>query len=525
MKVFFNGKFISCEEDNSLFSVLVEDKGKILYTGNDLPEKYRAFKKQDMNGKTISPCFGDTHMHFTSACLLSLDVRTCNTISEVINVMKEYAEKNPKDPVIGAFGISDHIMLEKRLPTKNELDQVSDRPVLLVKYDGHAGILNSSFIEILPENLKNHQDLNFSTGECKEEAFQKLCIFAAHKKLLKPSMIFRNIPRLMDQLGQLGINLIMPVEGLEGDDSPYDLMLALDKQTPIKVLPFLQTMDIERAIKKKCKRVGGCFVNQLDGCFGAKDAALKEAYKDDPNNYGWLVYQQEEVDAFVKKAHQNKIQLAIHAIGDRAIEQGVNAFDKVLGDTRDNPYRHSIIHGDLFPKDSIEKAGACQLYCALQTPFLTWPEEPLEYLEGILGHRAFEKHPLPLMIEAGITLANGSDHPSSRVNPIMGLYASCNHPNESYSVDIYTALKMHTLYPAKLAHQENRMGSLSPGKVADFVVFNQDLTEMPRETLKDLQIEAVYYGGKNYRDHPFRIRPIGLMLGTLRRKFFPESSS
>ncbi|WP_350343153.1 amidohydrolase family protein [Proteinivorax tanatarense] len=519
MRVFYNGKFISCEEENSIFSVLIEENGYIVYTGNDIPSEYNNFEHINMYGKCVTPCFGDTHLHFTSACLLSLDVRDCSSIPEVIDLMKNFANNNKKDKVVGAFGISKHIMKEKRLPHKNELDIISERPVLLVKYDGHAGVLNSKFIEILPQELKKHGELNESTGECSGEAFQKLCQFAAKIKLIEPSMILKKIPSLMDQLAQLGINLIMPVEGLEGDDSGYDLMVALDRQTPIRVLPFLQTMDIEKAIKKKCKRVGGCFVNQLDGCFGAKDAALKQPYNDEKNNYGWLVYSQEEIENFVKKAHENEIQLALHAIGDAAVEQAVNAFEKVLKDDLSKDHRHAIIHGDLFPKEYIQKAGRLKLYCAVQTPFLTWPEEPLEYLLEVIGDRAYQKHPLPLMLESGITVANGSDHPSSRVNPLMGLYSCCNHPNEKYRVDILTALKMHTLHTAELAHMEDTMGSLTVGKVADFVVFDRDITITHCEDLLDVNIDSVYYGGELYRKNSFKISNIKLILHVLKSKF------
>ncbi len=519
MTVFKNGKFVSCEEQNCFFNVLVEDKGRIVYTGNQVPAKYSSWQTIDMKGKCVTPCFGDTHFHFISTCFLPLDVRGCTNIPQVLEKIKKYTDGN-KEKVVEAFGISSHTMAEKRLPTKSELDTVSSRPLLLAKYDGHAGVLNSALINILPPEIRNHPDLNKETGECKSEAFQLLCNYSAKAGFITPGFIMKNIPRVINHLAEQGINLVLPVEGLENDYSTYDLTLGVERQTPIRVLPFLQTMSVEESLAKGCKRIGGCFVNQLDACVGAEDAALREPYLTDSTNKGWLLYDQQTVNEFVKKANRAGLQIAIHAIGDAAIEQVIIAFEEALKDYPNPGHRHAIIHGDLFPKEYLERAGKLGLYCAVQTPFLTWPEEPLEYLLKVIGERAYEKHPLPLMIDAGMTLCNGSDNPSSQVNPIMGLYSSCNHPNPKYSVDIVTALQMHTLNAAKFAFLDHDMGSLSVGKVADFVVFDRDITSIPVNTLLSAKMEAVYYGGKQYHSGDFKIKKIPLLKSVLKGSYF-----
>lgn len=509
MKVFANGKFVSCEQENRFFRVLITDKGKIVYTGDDIPVIYRKYPVQDMGGRCITPCFGDTHMHFISTCFLPLDVRDCTTIPQVLEKIKAYAKTN-KERAVEAFGISAHIMKEKRLPTRAELDSASQKPVLLAKYDGHSGILNSALIELLPYRIQHNHTLNCETGECTGEAFQLLCNFFAAAGFVRPSFVMQNIPRVLNHLAQFGINLIMPVEGLENDASTYYLADALDGQTPIRVQTFFHSLDVDEAVARGCKRIGGCFVNQLDGCFGACDAALREPYTNNPQSKGWLLHSQSAVNEFIKKANRAGLHIAIHAIGDAAIEQLIIAFEQALEDYPRTNHRHAIIHADLFPKEYLERAGKLGLYCAVQTPFLTWPEEPLEYLQEIIGDRALEKHPLPLMINAGLTLCNGSDNPSSQVNPLMGLYSSCNHPNSRYSVDIITALQMHTLNAAKFAFLDKEMGSLTEGKRADFVVFDQDITTMPKDQLLQAKIAEVYYGAKRY-EKPLRVAKLPLL--------------
>ncbi len=516
MIVFHNGRFFSCDEENETFQVLIADQGRIVYTGNEIPSGYQSAEKVDLNGCFVTPCFGDTHFHFTSTCFLPLDVRGTKNIPEVLELIRKYAENN-RQKAMTVFGISAHTMAEKRLPLKSELDLATRKPLALAKYDGHAAILNSALIDMLPQEIKNHPQMNLETGECYSEAFQLLSDYSAAAGFVTPSFVMENVPRVMNHLASLGINLVMPVEGFEDDSSPYDLTRAIDGQTPIRVLPFLQTMKVADAVIKKCPRIGGCFANQLDGCFGAEDAALREPYTNRPESKGWLLYDQETVNDFLIKANRAGMQIAIHAIGDAAIEQLILGFEAALEDYPRPDHRHAIIHGDLFPKEYLEKAGKLGLYCALQTPFLTWPEEPLEYLVELIGKRAYEKHPLPLMIKAGITLANGSDNPSSLANPLMGLYACCNHPNPNYRIDIATALKMQTINAAKFAFLENEMGSLTVGKVADFVVFDRDLCAIPPDTILDAKIIAVYFGGKPYQT-PFTIKKSALVGSVIKGK-------
>lgn len=516
MRAFINGHFVSCEEENRFFSVLVEEHGKIVFTGNNLPDIYRDVKAIDLEGRCVIPCFGDTHLHFTSMCYTPLDVRGFDNIPMMLEKIRNYC-KTAKEKVIISVGISENGVKERRLPTRLELDSCTDRPFALAKYDGHAGVMNTKFMELCPDEIKNHKDFNKDNGSCYSEAFAMLLVFVGDKGLITPMFTLNNMPRVINKLASLGINLITPVEGLGANQSPYDIVNTLDRQTPIRVKPFFQTMEAKDGVAKGCERVGGCFVNQLDGCFGAEDAALREPYTNNPNNKGWLTYDQETVDKFVIEANRAGMQIAIHAIGDAAIVQAIIAFEKALTDFPREDHRHTIIHADLFPKEYLDRAGKLGLYCAIQTPFLTWKEEPLEYLEKIIGDRAFEKHPLPLMLESGLILANGSDCPCTEVNPLMGLYSCCNHPNPKYRIDIITALKMHTLNCAKLAFLEKEMGSLMVGKVADFIVLDRDITSIETSQILNVKILGVYFGGKKY-DKKFKLNKISLLVGMIKGK-------
>jgi predicted amidohydrolase YtcJ len=244
--------------------------------------------------------------------------------------------------------------------------------------------------------------------------------------------------------------------------------------------------------------IGGCFATALDGCFGSEDAALKEPYSNNPRSFGTLFYSQQQVNDFVKAANRSGLQIAMHAIGDAAIEQALTAFELALNDFPREDHRHIIIHADLMYPETIEKAAKLGLYIALQTPFLYWRQEPMEYLQKILGDRVKNLIPLKSMLAAGLAIASGSDAPCTLPDPIASIYAACNHPNPQESVPVLDALRMHTSSCAKLSFDENKRGTLADGKLADFVVLDQNPLQIPVQKLNNVKVEALYLKGEKY---------------------------
>jgi predicted amidohydrolase YtcJ len=236
----------------------------------------------------------------------------------------------------------------------------------------------------------------------------------------------------------------------------------------------------------------------LDGCFGSEDAALRAPYSNNANNRGVLFYTQEQVNAFAKSANRAGLQIAMHTIGDAAIEQALNAYEAALCDFPREDHRHVLIHADLMDTAMIDKAASLGVAIALQTPFLYWPQEPVEYVQSLLGRRVEHLIPLKSMLEAGVLLASGSDGPCTLPDPILGIYAACNHPNSDERLSVLDALRMHTHWGAKLSFDEVERGTLTVGKIADFVVLDQNPLTMPVERLKNLQIQAVYLQGQRY---------------------------
>jgi len=519
MHVFKNAEFISCEEKNRIFSFLVEKDGQILFTGNQLPEEFKSCAAVDLNNQCVVPAFGDTHMHFSSFAYFNsgLDCRNVGDFDELGELIRGYIARGKKEKVILAFGCSAHTVKEKKLPSRHDLDRITDRPLMIVKYDGHAAVGNSALMTKMPAAILADPGFDKDTGWFYLNAFYR-AVNSITQSVSLPAL-FKNLIAGSDYLAGKGIALVHTAEGVGFPlDLDVDFMRFANRGLPQTFQVFFQTLDVKKALSRKLPRIGGCFATALDGCFGSEDAALKDPYTHNPQSRGTLFYPQNEVDDYVMRANRAGLQVAVHAIGDAAIDQALTAFEAALNDFPRDDHRHIIIHADLMDKAAVERAAKLNLCIALQTPFLYWPQEPVDYLRHILGKRVENLIPLKSMLAAGITIAGGSDAPCTLPDPVAGIFAACNHPNPDESVSVLDALRMHTAASARLSFDENTRGTLTNGKRSDFVVLNKNPLQTPVEKLNAVKVEALYLKGKEYEGQENR-STAGLLMDSVSNKY------
>lgn len=499
MNIYKNATFISCEDENRIFTVMAEEKGRIVYTGDEIPDKYASWPVTDLNGGCVVPVFSDTHMHFESYALFNstVDVRDCKDFSEMKTRFDEYMAKNPNTKFLPAYGCSAHTVSEGRLPERTDLDKMVSVPLLIVKYDGHAAVANSALIHQFPEAVTKDEGFDRNSGWLYQNAFYKGVNFITQK--VSPLKVLSGMYKAAGQLAGRGIGYVHTVEGVGyKNDIDVDTIRIASRGLPVLFRIFFQTMDVEKAKKHKLNRIGGCFSLALDGCFGSEDAALSEPYNNNPENFGFLAYSQAEVTNFCIRANRAGMQITMHAIGDVAVEQALNAYEAALQDTPRKDHRHIIIHADLIPEHMQERAAKLGIAIAVQPAFLDWKQEPEAYLERILGERSAKIIPLRSMLNKGILLSAGSDAPCTLPDPIMGIHLCCNHPNPLESITPLEALKMHTLWAAKTSFDEDQHGSLTPGKLADFVVLDKNPLDIHKSQLKTIEITDTYLQGEKF---------------------------
>lgn len=501
MKI-FKGPILTCDRHGTVLSYLVEHEGRIVYTGDTLPDRYPDTDIIDLGQKALIPAFGDSHLHFLSYALFSatLDVRDAEDFDGLSDLLSNYIRDTGAKVVLG-FGISAHHVHEKRMITLPELDRIENkRPVMLVKYDGHAAVMNTAMRQMLPPKIKKLRGYNAQTGLLYQEAF----FMAADHLTSKMSVIslIKQMLSAVDAMASKGIGLIHPAEGVGFPlDLDVDLVrfLARGLSNPFHIRPFFQTMDIKKVKKRKLPRVGGCFATALDGCFGSVDAALKAPYKNAPDNKGILFYPDAQVTDFVCKAHDNGLQVQMHAIGDAAFDQAVNAIVAAIKSNYRTDCRHGIIHGSLATAEGLDKCAEYNIGIAAQPGLLDLNLEPFSYLNEILGARAYDISPFRRMVDMGIHVSGGSDAPVTSPDPISAIHAACNHFNPSQSVTVMEALKMFTYEPARASFDEKDRGSLETGKLADMVVLDRNPLDMKAEEIRSLTTETLYLAGTPYK--------------------------
>jgi predicted amidohydrolase YtcJ len=500
MTVFKNAHCISCEPENREFSVLVEDKGRIIHCGNEVPAAYTACPAVDMGGKTVVPAFADTHIHFASHSLFesTLDIRDAEDFAQMGQMLRDYEAHTKKQKLTICFGCCAHTVKEGRLPNKDDLDACTTRPTMIVKYDGHAGVGNSALMASMPKAVRTDPGFNAQTGWMTQNAFYEGINFMSAQ--ISPLSILAGLQDTADAMARRGIALIHAAEGVGfKNDIDLDMMRFAARGLPQDFRIFFQTMDIHKVQKRRLPRIGGCFRLALDGCFGSEDAALLAPYANNPENRGFLSYTQEQVNRFCIEANRQGLQIAMHAIGDAAVEQALTAFEAARQDCLQEDARHILIHACLMNKVQQDRTAELKLTVATQPAFLYWRHEPQAYLDAILGKaRACAVMPLKSWIDKGIVVTAGSDAPCTIPDPIRGIYYACNHPNPDERLSPLDALRMHTAWAAYSSFDENRRGALREGLLCNFVALSDNPLTMRIEKLDTLGIDAVYFRGKRY---------------------------
>ena len=507
----YEGTIITCDGKGSVARYLVEDLGRILYVGDAIPAAYEAIPRHSLGEGALCPAFADTHIHFMSYALFSggLDVRLAKSNREIAGLVSAYAEKSRERIILG-FGASPHSVSEGTMITRREIDAACpDRPVFLVKYDGHAAVVNSALMSRLPAAVSAERGFDAEGGRMTQEAFFRATDFVTGTVSL-PDTLDRML-RAMDTLASRGIALVHSVSGV---GFPLDLDVSLESlfakglRNDMAYRIFFQTMDVSKVTRRKLPRIGGCFACALDGCFGSADAALNEPYSGEYEasaGAGVLYYGDETVRAFAKRANRAGLQIQMHAIGDRAFLQAATAIEAALEDFPRKDHRHTIIHACMPESRALEICAREGILIAAQPAFIQWDAAPLTYLERLLGPRAATLNPLGTMRKAGIVMTGGSDSPCTESDPLKAIEAAAAHYNPDESLSVQDALNLFTRNAAFGAFDDKDRGSLEEGKRADMVILDRNILAVPPNEIGSTRVLSLLVAGRPYRSGQGRL--------------------
>lgn len=517
MKV-YTGTIITCDENDTVAQYLVEDGGKILYVGNELPDEYKKASRIKLGKKALIPSFTDSHIHFASYAIFhaGLNVMDADSNAEILEMLKKFTAKS-RDKLILGFGASPYSVADGVLVNREQLDSVCpDKPLFLVKYDGHACVINTVLLNELKSKISGLRGYHPDTGEMNQDAFFAVSDYVtASVPVLK---LLKNMQKAADYMASKGIGMIHSVSGVGfKNDLDVDLerWFAKGIKNGLQMRVFFQTMDVAKVIKRGLPRIGGCFATALDGCYGSMDAAMKEPYENTEEK-GVLYYSDEEVTEFCKKANRAGLQIEMHAIGDAAFDQATRALKAALDDHPRKNHRHAIIHACLPTAEGIEICRRYNILLPVQTAFIRWKQEPDIYLEQIMGERSKRLNPLRTFAQNGILMSAGSDGPCTDPDPIQWIYKACNHSERNQSLSVLEALKVCTYGGYYTTFDEDLRGSLEAGKIADMVILSENPLAVPVSELNRLTVKTLLLQGEKYK--PLKGSPVLQILKGLLKK-------
>jgi len=456
--------------------------GRILRVGGNAKCEAEAAKLArviDVHGHLILPGFVDAHAHLlhTGPRMEWLQLQGISSLAGIQAVVARRARDSKAGGWVLGRGWDESAWPERRYPTRYDLDEAADdRPVLLRRVDGHMSVVNTTALGILkiPKGTVG-LDIDAAgqpTGILKEAAAE----LAGERTKPTVTQLVKSFPRMLHLAHSLGITSIHDVVNERGLQAYERLSRRGGLGLRVSVMPEIDLLPLMKARKGKPMVEGewlkiGAVKAYSDGSLGARTAALHEPYADAPNERGQLMYGGGNLEKAVRKAVRAGFQLAIHAIGDRAIDAVIDAYEPVNREGPENKRRHRIEHFELPSEEALDRCRELGIIPVMQPNFVVNWSQPDGLYDARLGPaRALRNNPHRLIMKKGLALAFGSD--GMPYGPLFGLQGAATPPHPDQRITLKEALEAYTLGGAFASFEEKEKGSIAEGKLADLAVID-----------------------------------------------------
>lgn len=446
----------------------------------------------ELPGATIVPGFVDAHVHLTGTGIhhQAPEVGRARSAEELLGALRELARRRTGPTLVHGYDESGWARPEP--PGIGQLDAVSERPLAVVRVDGHLSLANSAALAAagiagLPgvELGEGGRPTGVLRGQA-NAALQRW--FTDHLSEHDLEELQLTAAGLAAAHGVTTVHEMSLVK--QRGTRELEVLLAQRERLPVDVVVYVGTTDVSLAIELGIPRVGGDL--PVDGSIGARTACLREPYRD-ADHTGVAYLDEDELASFFHDGHLAGLQVGIHAIGDAAIARAVEAWERVYRslDSRGRRHfrarRHRIEHMELVDRELIERAAGLGLAASVQPSFDAAWGGPGGLYERALGPgRAAAMNPFRTILARGMEMGAGSDSPITTIDPMAGLRAFEGHHDPAERLSREEAVRVFTIGSARLAHQEGKKGVLEPGAHADLVAYPSDPhdPEVPLEGLR-----------------------------------------
>jgi predicted amidohydrolase YtcJ len=524
-----NGKIWTVNKKQPEAEALAIWRDRILAVGTTAEIRKLAGPKTqviDLKGKRVVPGFYDSHVHLLGSGMRLSEValKDAKDEAEFGKLLRDFDRSMPRDRwMLGGEWDHDRA-LKGELPTAALLDKyVPDRPVILRRYDGHMGVVNSRVLKMAgitaetPEPtggvIYRKPGTREPTGLLRDNAMSLV------ENLIPPpsdAQIAEAVQGALAEARQVGVT---SVEDMDGSDAATrvklfrfyqqlarsgKLTVRIDLRWPLGDWERLAKLGAESGLGDDWVKIGGV-KGFVDGSLGSSTAKMFEPFINEPGSTGVFVTPREKLREYIQGADKAGLSVAVHAIGDRANAELLDIFAEVAKQNGPRDRRLRIEHAQhLRPQDyprfrELAVIASMQPYHAIDDG---------RWAEGRIGaKRCASSYAFGSLLQAGARLAFGSDWSVAPLSPILGIDAAVNrrtldgkHPEGWFpeqKISVAAAIEAYTLNSAYASFQEKDRGSLEVGKLADMVVLSRDiLAEAERDHIADTEVVMTVVGGR-----------------------------
>jgi predicted amidohydrolase YtcJ len=476
----------------------------------------------EANGGMLVPGFIDAHVHFLAggSAIASVQLRDAQTPEEFVRRVGAFAESaEPGEWITG--GTWDHTNWGGELPRRDWIDAVTqDNPLWIARLDGHMALANSV---ALKQAGVDADTPDVAGGEIiRDENGRPTGILKDNAMLLvqeaMPEPTARQLDSYLDAamryVAENGVTTVhdmfdnvadgwVGLETYRRAEARGDLITRIYAVTPLGEWQELKD-DIDRNGRGNEWLKTGGVKGFMDGSLGSHTAAMLEPFTDTPDESGFLLDSLENLRAMMVGADAAGLQLNIHAIGDKAIRDLLDIFYDVAQENGDRDRRFRMEHAQHIHSEDVPRFAVQGVIASMQ-PYHAIDDG--RWAEDVIGsERSRTTYAFKSLIDSGAHVALGSDWYVAPPNPIEGIYAAVTRqtldgknpdgwvPEQKITVE--QALRGYTYEGAYASFEEHRKGTIRPGMLADMVLLDRDLTDIPPETIRDAKVLKTIVGGQ-----------------------------
>ncbi len=514
-RLFYNGR-VHTEADYQVVDSIAIHKDRVVAVGNRLEKDpdFKSYAKVNLRGKTIVPGLVDAHTHFYyfALSLGRVQLDGLPTIEKCLESISEYSDRQAKSDWIVGDGYSPARFKRFVEPDRHMLDVVTgNRPAFIFSKDMHSAWVNSRALEIAGITKKTPNPdggtiERMADGTPSGILREKSAYDAVWQKIGQPSRkeIDRRYAKALQYAYSKGVTGVHSFDGPDGyqyfmDRAASNKMgLRINYYPGAALLPLLLKNKVYYGMGTPFFRIAGVKIFS-DGALGSQTALCYQKYIGSKSNYGIEVATVKEMTNLIRQARKLNLPAAIHAIGDKAVSNVLDAFEAVP--RPDFGARNRIEHLQLVRRADITRVKKLGIVASMQPSHC--PSD-IGIVRKYWGERGRDAYIFRTLIDKGIDLAFGSDAPIEPLDPLAGIAAAVRRARKGSTDTLYPeqkitaaeALFRFTVGPAIACGQEHERGYLLPGYPADFTLLEQDPTKIAAAKLYDLRVIATVLNGE-----------------------------